>query len=245
MDAAEFLKMMEEIDADLRREGVRIDRRQIEGFTRVCQRLHIGLTLTPLRESAIPGKYEGDSLTAHVLGWFEARYGDRLKTDFSVAHVVALIRGDPWRLHIPRVFGTVAFVCDRQLAPYRGRPSFSSNGTIPVFNILNAIEDLPDGLAASLSRQELETLVSFFVSAGQAVVALEDVLQTPLVPEAPRLLSFGGGPHYCLGAALARTTLEESVRGVAEIAPQLNAAPDSLEWSQVLGRSPARLPVTI
>jgi len=64
-------------------------------------------------------------------------------------------------------------------------------------------------------------------------------------PEAPRLLSFGGGPHYCLGAALARTTLEESVRGVAEIAPQLNAAPDSLEWSQVLGRSPARLPVTI
>jgi len=64
-------------------------------------------------------------------------------------------------------------------------------------------------------------------------------------PEVPRLLSFGGGPHYCLGAALARTTLEESVRGVAEIAPQLNAEPDSLEWSQVLGRSPARLPVTI
>ena len=64
-------------------------------------------------------------------------------------------------------------------------------------------------------------------------------------PAAPRLLSFGGGPHYCLGAALARTTLEESVRGVAEIAPQLNAEPDSLEWSQVLGRSPARLPVTI
>ena len=59
------------------------------------------------------------------------------------------------------------------------------------------------------------------------------------------LLSFGGGPHYCLGAALARTTLEESVRAVAELAPQLSAEPDSLEWSQVLGRSPARLPVTI
>jgi cytochrome P450 len=64
-------------------------------------------------------------------------------------------------------------------------------------------------------------------------------------PDTPRLLSFGGGPHYCLGAALARTTLEECVRGVAELAPTLAVDPDSLEWSQVLGRSPASLPVTL
>jgi hypothetical protein len=39
-----------------------------------------------------------------------------------------------------------------------------------------------------------------------------------LDPGAPRLLSFGGGPHYCLGAALARMTLEEVVRGVTRYA---------------------------
>jgi cytochrome P450 len=44
-------------------------------------------------------------------------------------------------------------------------------------------------------------------------------------PDAPRLFSFGGGPHYCLGAALARMTLEESVRGVAELAPTLSVDP--------------------
>ena len=64
-------------------------------------------------------------------------------------------------------------------------------------------------------------------------------------PSAPRLLSFGGGPHYCLGAALARMTLEEVVRGVGELAPTLRVDADAIEWVQSLGRSPARLPVAV
>lgn len=63
--------------------------------------------------------------------------------------------------------------------------------------------------------------------------------------DVPRLFSFGGGPHYCLGAALARMTLEESVRGVAALAPTLTVDPESIEWCRVLGQSPARLPVRI
>lgn len=62
---------------------------------------------------------------------------------------------------------------------------------------------------------------------------------------APRLLSFGGGPHYCLGASLARMTLEEVVRGVASLAPKLGADPSGIEWVQVLGRSPSRIPVAV
>jgi hypothetical protein len=64
-------------------------------------------------------------------------------------------------------------------------------------------------------------------------------------PAAPRLLSFGGGPHYCLGAALARMTLEEVVRGVTGLAPSLTVDPDDIEWVQSLGRSPSRLPVAV
>lgn len=64
-------------------------------------------------------------------------------------------------------------------------------------------------------------------------------------PEAPRLLSFGGGPHYCLGAALARMTLEETVHEVAALAPTLTADPGGIEWVQVLGRGPERLPVAL
>ena len=64
-------------------------------------------------------------------------------------------------------------------------------------------------------------------------------------PGVPRLMSFGIGTHYCLGAALARMTLEEAVRAVFVETPQPRAAfdLDAVEWRQVLGRSPASLPV--
>ncbi len=64
-------------------------------------------------------------------------------------------------------------------------------------------------------------------------------------PGSPRLLSFGIGTHYCLGAALARMTLEEAVRAVFVETPQPRAAfdLDAVAWGQVLGRSPVALPV--
>ena len=61
-------------------------------------------------------------------------------------------------------------------------------------------------------------------------------------PDAPRLLSFGIGTHYCLGAHLARLTLEEVVGGVAGRF-ELTVDPDDLEWRMLLGRSPSTLPV--
>jgi len=71
-------------------------------------------------------------------------------------------------------------------------------------------------------------------------------------PGAPKLLSFGSGPHYCLGAALARMTLEEVVAGAAaaglgrSIVPTIDIDdPDAIEWISILGRSPATLPVTV
>jgi cytochrome P450 len=61
---------------------------------------------------------------------------------------------------------------------------------------------------------------------------------------APRLLSFGAGPHYCLGAALARLTVEEAVRAYLTLEnPRL--VEDPMPWRSVLGRAPERLLVSV
>jgi cytochrome P450 len=70
-------------------------------------------------------------------------------------------------------------------------------------------------------------------------------------PGAPKLLSFGSGAHYCLGAALARMTMQEVMLAAARSGlgdTLVSDGPldaDSIEWHQVLGRSPAHLPVAI
>ena len=61
----------------------------------------------------------------------------------------------------------------------------------------------------------------------------------------PRLLTFGAGPHYCLGTALARMTLEETVRAVAPRQPVLQMDPSTIPWVSALGRSPVTLPVLL
>jgi cytochrome P450 len=65
-------------------------------------------------------------------------------------------------------------------------------------------------------------------------------------PDTPRLLNFGAGTHYCLGHALAKIAVEESVRAVLAADPPLRLAEDpaDIPWRQVLGRSPARLLVS-
>jgi len=65
-------------------------------------------------------------------------------------------------------------------------------------------------------------------------------------PEQGRLLNFGAGTHYCLGTAVAKIAVEESLRAVLAADPPLRLSEDpaDIPWRQVLGRSPARLLVS-
>jgi hypothetical protein len=58
-------------------------------------------------------------------------------------------------------------------------------------------------------------------------------------------IAVAGSEDAVAAGLVARMTLEESVRGVAELAPTLAADPETIEWCQVLGSSPSVLPVSL
>jgi cytochrome P450 len=61
-------------------------------------------------------------------------------------------------------------------------------------------------------------------------------------PDVPGPLSFGSGPHFCLGANLAKMAMEETITAVAASRLRLDDL-QRVEWRSVLGRSPVKVPV--
>ena len=60
-----------------------------------------------------------------------------------------------------------------------------------------------------------------------------------------RLMTFGAGPHYCLGAAFARMVVQEAVAAALRLPEPLRLTEPAgdLEWKTVLATYPARIPV--
>jgi cytochrome P450 len=57
-------------------------------------------------------------------------------------------------------------------------------------------------------------------------------------------LAFGGGPHFCLGAYLARIEAQAAIGSLVRRFDDLALAEPSIEWGLSLFRVPARLPIT-
>lgn len=64
--------------------------------------------------------------------------------------------------------------------------------------------------------------------------------------EVHRLMTFGAGPHYCLGAAFARMVLQEAVTAVLSLPEpvQLTEPAAGLPWTMALATYPAQLPIS-
>ncbi len=58
-----------------------------------------------------------------------------------------------------------------------------------------------------------------------------------------RHMAFGYGPHFCLGAALARLEAPIAVNALLRRLPNLTLATDSVEWANTVFRGPQALPL--
>jgi len=181
--------------------------------------------------------------------------GDRLTRDETVTMVANLLVGGH-DTTASQIACTLLALLDRPaaLAELRGEPALLPSLVAETLRFQPGITAAPRTVVQPLeiggvARPAGTMVMLSFLSAHRDAAVWRDAdafePRRFADPSAPRLLAFGGGPHYCLGAALARMTIEEVVRAIAELAPKLTADPESIEWVQVLGVAPARLPVAL
>lgn len=177
---SQFLQLIEEIDQKLAERGVPIPGRPIAAGFEFCSLLKEELRGYPLDRKPVSGRYTGDDLLIHMDRWYKDRYGDRLNMDGTEGAVVLLIRGTPWVADLPFIIGSgkgVRFVCEYgRPTTLPSKPKVMRRGDQPPppadYNVLDAIRDLPDGLAKSLTGAEREEVLNGFLLGRRAHVAL-------------------------------------------------------------------------
>ena len=135
----EFNDFMEKIDLKLKTKGVSIVARQLQGAGEVAKTLKTSIYMVP-RSSAKPNDFRNFSLSAHVVLWFDRRYGDRLKMDLSFGKTVVLINNDFYKVRLPFFWGKPQCIFDPTLKDY-------TNMHDPRCNVASLIEGLTTNLA--------------------------------------------------------------------------------------------------
>jgi hypothetical protein len=184
MNESDFEKLMEHTDQELKDQGVPIPSRPLHAFSEVSRRLNIAIVISPEAAPAIPRRYDRFTLAAHINRWYQARYGDSLKVHLGPGSVAVMIRGDPWKMVIPRIYGSVICICDPDLDKYRNSPRIAAGPQPPEYNVLLCIEKFPAGLTGILTDMERQEILQFFMKAHEALQSLERICSKPYVNEA-------------------------------------------------------------
>ncbi len=201
----EFLKIIEEIDQDLKDRRIPIHFRPLHAMVEFGDRLSISFFMFPLTSNETPGNYNSATLSFHIERWYEKRYGDLLKFPLGPGSVVTLIKGDPWRIFLPRIYGTVRITCNNDLEKYMKTPRITkASEGLPIINVLNCIEGFTQGLANSLKQDELADIANFFVFSVKTLSFLEQISKLPFIVDARADLAssvshlISKNPHYGL-----------------------------------------------
>lgn len=180
---AEFHAAMQSIDELMQREGVPIHGRGLRAGLEYARRHGLTLKFARTGQSGTPGNYSDQYADAHIRDWIDARYGDRQNISWGPGKVVVLLRGDPWALRLPLIYGSVRLVVERDLDRYSSEPAVSTGGPLPIVNILPLIEGLPKALAAQLTNTECQEIFRIFRLSLDNMRAIERLKGQPFAPE--------------------------------------------------------------
>ena len=150
----DFNKLIEKIDNELINEGIKIQIRSIVAAKKISELTGIGVAIVG-EERFLRNIFTPESLGAHIIMWYKSKYGDKLIIDFNIAHIIIIIRGEPYKISLPN------FLNIKDIKMYFESQKSSFYGSNYV-NIYTKIENLTSHIANSLTEIEIDNIFDWF-----------------------------------------------------------------------------------
>lgn len=154
-------KDLQDIDELLSKREIPIYARPIHAVMEFGKKHKILLPLTPSNypQEVLPYPKEYEKHTDYIHKWYDKKYGERIKHDFSPGKLTLLIKNIPWQMTLPLVYGAIIPIIDISL---KNNHQNISRGPIE-FNILTCIENMTQNLARELNETELKYISKRFI----------------------------------------------------------------------------------
>jgi HEPN domain-containing protein len=160
---SEFENRISEIDREQREEKIPIYARPLNAIHRYAVKYKVQIMLGGFQLFKSDNKFDNPNLAHTISDWYDKRYGNRVKKDFSKGYVALLIAGSVYKMEIPLLFGKAVICADGK---FKLNHNAVQDGTM-LLNVITCIEDLTRDLSSELSPAEENNILQVFSFASE------------------------------------------------------------------------------
>jgi len=165
---SEFENRISEIDRTQREENIPIYARAFNAIHRYAVKYKVQIALGGFQLFKSDDKYNSINLAQTISDWYDKKYGNRVKKDFSKGYVALLIAGSIYKMKIPLIFGKTVICADGK---FNLNQDLVHDGAM-LLNVITFVEDLTRELSSELSEEEENNILQIFNFASEWVTTL-------------------------------------------------------------------------
>lgn len=153
--------ILREIDQSLKEKAIPPHSRPINAVIEFGKRFQVSLPLVRLPPGGPTEQLATSIYTEKIHRWYEERYGDQIKADFSEkAKVAVLADGDIWEMRIPLIFGMAVIEANRDLPKHSG--NFFGKQVLEI-NACASLTGITEARLQHFSDNDLNEVYGLFV----------------------------------------------------------------------------------
>ncbi len=167
MEPKKIIEELERIDEELAQKDVPIHGRPIHAIMEFGRKFQISLPIVVAKHAHADPEYpkENEYITSTIHDWYETRYAELLKIDFSPGRTIVEVKGNIMVMKLPKVYGRTWVFWDLNKIGISGSQKVKLGPNIPPveLNIIDIIIGLTPSLAKTVNEHEAEQLVQWFI----------------------------------------------------------------------------------